>query len=96
MTMKEKFLIIGFTDFVYPKKEMRDQKERISFCSKYDDEWIFLLLVYEKDNWKIERIEDNDIISITLNKNKSFIDTEDLLLFFKNYYYINSDLSAIL
>lgn len=96
MTMKEKFLIIGFTDFVFPNKELRDGKDRITFCSKYVDEWIFLLLVNENGIWRIEKIEDNDIISITLNKSRSSLNIEDLLLFFKNHYYINSDLSAIL
>ncbi|CAI2767610.1 hypothetical protein [Flavobacterium collinsii] len=96
MTIKEKFLIIGFTSFVFPNKEKRDGKERITFCSKYFNEWIFLLLVNDNDFWRIEKIEDNDIISITLNKNKSSLDIEDLLLFFKDYYYSNSDLSSIL
>ncbi|MEN2488500.1 hypothetical protein AAYQ05_11935 [Flavobacterium sp. B11] len=86
MTIKEKFLLIGFTGFVHLDKKMRDGKERITFCSKYCNEWIFLLLVNEDDIWKIEKNEDNDIISTT-------IDTEDLLLFFKNYYYANNDFS---
>lgn len=94
--MKEKFLIIGFTDFVFPNKEMRDGKDRITFCSKYVDQWIFLLLVNENGIWRIEKIEDNDIICITLNKSKSSLEVEDLLLFFKHYFYRNSDLSAIL
>lgn len=87
MTIKENFLLIGFTDFIFPNKEKRDGKERITFCSKYLDEWILLLLVNENDIWKIEKIEDNDIISITLNKTKSSLDVDDLLLFFKEYYY---------
>lgn len=96
MTIKEKFLLIGFTGFVHLDKKKRDGKKRITFCSKYDNEWIFLLLVNEDDIWKIEKIEDNDIISITLNKNKSSLDAEDLLLFFKNYYYANNDFSNFL
>jgi len=50
-------------------------------------------LVNEDDIWKIEKVEDNDIISSTLNKNKSSLDAEDLLLFFKNDYYANNDFS---
>lgn len=91
MTIKEKFLIIGFTGFVHLDKKNRDGKERITFCSKYRNEWIFLLLVNESGIWEIEKIEDNDIISTTLNKQKSSIDAEDLLLFFKNYYYANNN-----
>ncbi|SCY17888.1 hypothetical protein SAMN02927916_1374 [Flavobacterium anhuiense] len=83
MTIKEKFLMIGFTGFVHLDKKKRDGKQRITFCSKYLNEWIFLLLVNENDIWEIEKIEDNDIISTTLNKNKSSIDADDLLLFFK-------------
>lgn len=82
MTIKEKFLMIGFTGFVHLDKKKRDGKQRITFCSKYLNEWIFLLLVNENDIWEIEKIEDNDIISTTLNKNKSSIDADDLLLFF--------------
>ncbi|MBL0737277.1 hypothetical protein JI750_10295 [Flavobacterium sp. GN10] len=93
MTIKEKFLMIGFTGFVHLDKKNRDGKERITFCSKYRNEWIFLLLINERGIWEIEKIEDNDIISTTLNKQKSSIDTEDLLLFFKNYYYANNDFS---
>ncbi|QLC65302.1 hypothetical protein LPB248_03080 [Flavobacterium sp. LPB0248] len=93
MTIKEKFLLIGFTGFVHLDKKKRDGKERITFCSKYCNEWIFLVLVNEDDIWKIEKVEDNDIISSTLNKNKSSLDAEDLLLFFKNYYYANNDFS---
>ncbi len=96
MTVKEKFAIIGFTDFMFPKKEMRDGKERISFSSKYLDEWFFLSLIRENDIWRIEKIEDNNLISKTLNKSNSLLDIEDLLLFFKNYYYANSDLATIL
>lgn len=96
MTIKEKFLIIGFTDFVFPDKKMRDGKDRITFSSKYINEWIFLSLVNENGIWRIEKIEDNDIICITLNKSKSSLDIEDLLLFFKKHYYNNSDLSTIL
>lgn len=84
--MKEKFLLIGFTDFIFQNKDKRDGKDRITFCSKYLDEWILLLLVNENDIWKIEKIEDNDIISITLNKTKSSLDLDDLLLFFEEYY----------
>ncbi|MDQ6529248.1 hypothetical protein [Flavobacterium sp. LHD-85] len=91
MTIKEKFLIIGFTGFVHLDKKKRDEKERITFCSKYLNEWIFLLLVNENDIWEIEKIEDNDIISNTLNKNKAPLDAKDLLLFFRNYYYANND-----
>jgi hypothetical protein len=91
MTIKDKFLRIGFAGFVHLDKNKRDGKERITFCCKYCDEWIFLLLVNENDIWEIEKIEDNDIISITLNKHKSSIDAEDLLLFFKSYYYANND-----
>ncbi|KAF2081684.1 hypothetical protein [Flavobacterium sharifuzzamanii] len=96
MTIKEKFLMIGFTGFVHLDKKKRDEKERITFCSKYLNEWIFLLLVNEDGIWEIEKIEDNDIVSTTLNKNKSLLEAEDLLLFFKNYYYANNDFSNIL
>ena len=92
MTIKEKFLIIGFTDFVHLDEKKRDGKERITFCSKYLNEEIFLLLVNENDIWKIEKMEDNDVVSATLNKNKSSLEAEDLLLFFRNYYYTNTDL----
>lgn len=96
MTTKEKLSLIGFTDFIFPKKEMRDGKNRISFSSKYLDEWILLVLIEEGDIWKIEKIEDNKLISSVLNKNESLLSTEDIIFFFKNHYYINSDLSAIL
>jgi hypothetical protein len=96
MITKEQFLLIGFTDFIFPNKEKRDGKDRITFCSKYLDEWILLLLVNENGIWKIEKIEDNNVISITLNKTKSSLNAEDLLLFFKEHYYNNSDLSSIL
>lgn len=92
MTIKDKFLRIGFAGFVHLDKNKRDGKERIAFCCKYCDEWIFLLLVNENDIWKIEKMEDNDVISVTLNKNKSSLEAEDLLLFFRNYYYANTDL----
>lgn len=85
--------MIGFTGFVQLDKKNRDGKERVTFCAKYHNEWIFLLLVNENCIWKIEKNEDNDIISNTLNKHKSSLDAEDLLLFFKNYYYANNDLS---
>ncbi|KAF2329144.1 hypothetical protein [Flavobacterium nitrogenifigens] len=75
--------------FIWIRK--RDGKERITFCSKYLNEWIFLLLVNENGVWKIEKIEDSDIISATLNKHKSSLDAEDLILFFKNYYYANNN-----
>ncbi|WDF65029.1 hypothetical protein [Flavobacterium sp. KACC 22763] len=55
MTIKEEFLMIGFTGFVHLDKKKRDGKERITFCSKYLDEWIFLLLVNEDDIWEIEK-----------------------------------------
>jgi hypothetical protein len=91
MTIKEKFLIIGFKGFVHLNKEKRDGKERIAFCSKYLNEEIFLLMVNDNGIWEIEKIEDNNIISITLNKKKSSLEVEDLLLFFKNYYYSKND-----
>ncbi|MDP5201638.1 hypothetical protein [Flavobacterium sp. DG2-3] len=96
MTIKEKFLMIGFTGFIHMDKKKRDGKERITFCSKYHNESIFLLLVNENSIWEIEKIEDNDIVSNTLNKNKSSLNAEDLLLFFKNFYYANNDFSNIL
>ncbi len=94
--MKEKFLMIGFTDFVHLDKKKRDGKERITYSSKYLNEEIFLLLVNENGIWKIEKIEDNDSISIALNKDKSSLKAEDLLQFFKNYYYANNNFSNLL
>lgn len=96
MTIKEKFLLIGFTGFVFPNKEMRDGKERITFCSKYLEVPILLLLVNENDVWEIEKIEDDDIISKTLNKSKSSLEIIDLLLFFKKHYYLDTDICALI
>lgn len=96
MTIEEKINLIGFKGFIHLKKELRDNKRRKFFSSSYNDQE-FNILIVEKDNkWTIEKLEDAGLISNVLTLKNSEIHTSELILFFKNFYYKNDEISQYL
>ncbi|MDR6459889.1 hypothetical protein J2786_003012 [Chryseobacterium vietnamense] len=96
MTIEEKLNLIGFKGFVHLKKELRDNKRRKFFSSNYNDKE-FNIMIVEKDNkWIIEKLEDAGLISNVLALKNSEIHTSELILFFKNFYYKNDEISQLL
>ncbi|WP_288444311.1 hypothetical protein [uncultured Chryseobacterium sp.] len=96
MTIEEKLNLIGFIGFVHLKKELRDNKRRKFFSSNYNDKE-FNIMIVEKDNkWMIEKLEDAGLISNVLALKHSEIHTSELILFFKNFYYKNDEISQYL
>ncbi|WP_144281427.1 hypothetical protein [Chryseobacterium echinoideorum] len=94
MTIEEKLNLIGFKGFVHLKKEQRDNKNRKVFSSSYDNKEFDIVLIKETKKWTIEKINDGNLIANLLMLNSIKID--DIIFFFKNYYYKDEELSKYL
>jgi len=94
MTIEEKLNLIGFKGFVHLKKEQRDNKNRKVFSSSYDNKEFDIVLIKETKKWTIEKINDGNLIGNLLMLNSIKID--DIIFFFKNYYYKDEELSKYL
>lgn len=94
MTIEEKLNLIGFKGFIHLKKEQRDNKNRKIFSSSYDNKEFDIILIKETERWTIEKINDGNLVANLLMLKNLKID--DIIFFFKNYYYKDEELSKYL
>jgi len=92
--INEKLILIGFKDFVHLDKNKRDGMERKVFNSFFNGDWISITLIKQGEEWIVDKLDDNGVIQKMLAINKE-IKVEDVILFFKNFYFSDS-ISALL
>ena len=96
MTIEEKLNLIGFKGFVHLKKELRDNRRRKFFSSNYNDKEFNIMIVEKDHTWTIEKLNDSGLISSALILKNNEIRISELILFFKNFYYKNDEISLYL
>lgn len=96
MTIEEKLNLIGFKGFVHLKKEHRDNKNRKFFSSIYENKEFDIMILEKNNKWVIEKLNDNGLIFNLLMLENAEVKIEDLMFFFKNFYYKNEALSNYL
>ena len=94
MEIEKKLRIIGFTNFVHLNKNKRDMRKRLFFTSKYNDNWFTIMLIEKNNIWEVEKITGDEELFYFFENNHTNVN--DIILFFKQKYYLGSEISTYL